>query len=208
APSVEQLGEDLAAVLETVDARDAVLAGHSMGGMTLQALAVHRPDVTVSRVQAMVLAGTAGFGVAAGLIAAPALFITGNRPVERILAGRLGPALCRGSVGRRPRRAHLVATRDAFLSVPSDVRRQFLIALQAVDFRAGLGGITVPTTVVVGSRDCLTPPRLGRALAAAIPGARLVEVPGAGHMLPYEEPDRLAELILSAGPTTPEGGAP
>jgi pimeloyl-ACP methyl ester carboxylesterase len=52
--------------------------------------------------------------------------------------------------------------------------------------------------VVVGSRDLLTPPRLGRAIAAAIPGARLVEVPGAGHMLPYEEPDLLTALILEA----------
>ena len=73
-----------------------------------------------------------------------------------------------------------------------------------MDFRAGLASVAVPTTVVVGSRDVLTPPRLGRALAAAIPGARLVELPGAGHMLPYEEPDRLAEIICSA-PTT-EGG--
>lgn len=207
APTVEQLGEDLAAVLEAVDARDAVLAGHSMGGMTLQALAVHRPDVVAERVRALVLAGTAGFGVAAGIAAAPALFVTGNQRIERLMAGRLGPALSRGTVGRRPRQAHLVATRDAFLSLPTDVRRQFLIALQAMDFRAGLSGIAVPTTVVVGSRDLLTPPRLGRALAAAIPGARLVEVPGAGHMLPFEEPDRLAELILSAGAPTTEGGA-
>ena len=74
-----------------------------------------------------------------------------------------------------------------------------------MDNRAGLASLGVPTTVVVGSRDILTPPRLGRGLAAAIPGARLIELPGAGHMLPYEEPDRLAEIILSA-PTT-QGGA-
>jgi non-heme chloroperoxidase len=205
APTVDQLGEDLAAVLESVEARDAVLAGHSMGGMALQALAVNRPQVVVERVRAMVLAGTAGFGVAAGPLAAPLRFLTGNRRVERLMAGRLGPALCRGTVGRQARHAHLVATRDAFLSLPPDVRRGFLIALQAMDFRAGLAAVVVPTTVVVGSRDLLTPPRLGRALAAAIPGARLVAVPGAGHMLPYEEPDRLAELVLAAGST--EGGA-
>jgi pimeloyl-ACP methyl ester carboxylesterase len=198
APTVAQLGDDLAAVLEAVDARDAVLAGHSMGGMALQALAVGRPDVVAERVRALVLAGTAGFGVAAGLVSVPVRFVTGDRRVERLLAGRLGPALSRGAVGRRPRQAHLVATRDAFLSLPTDVRRQFLTALQAMDFRAGLAGVTVPTTVVVGSRDLLTPPRLGRALAAAVPGARLVEVPGAGHMLPYEEPDRLADIISSA----------
>jgi non-heme chloroperoxidase len=204
APTVEQLGEDLAAVLEAVDARDAVLAGHSMGGMTLQALAVTRPDVIAERIRALVLAGTAGFGVAAGRFAAPALFVTGNRGVERLMAGRLGPALSRGTVGRHPRQAHLVATRDAFLSLPTDVRRQFLIALQAMDFRAALASVALPTTVVVGSRDLLTPPRLARALASAVPGARLIEVPGAGHMLPSEEPDRLAEIILSAAT---QGGA-
>jgi non-heme chloroperoxidase len=205
APTIDQLGEDLAAVLEAVDARDAVLAGHSMGGMALQALAVAHADVVAERVRAMVLAGTTGFGVAAGPMTAPALFLTGNPTIERLVAGRLGPALTRGTVGRHPRQAHLVATRDAFLSLPTDVRRQFLIALQAMDLRAGLAAVAVPTTVVVGSRDLLTPPRLGRALAAAIPGARLIEVPGAGHMLPYEEPDGLAELILAAGHT--EGGA-
>ena len=199
APTVEVLGDDLAAVLEAVDARQAVLAGHSMGGMTLQALAVGRPDVVAERVRAMVLAGTAGFGVAAGLLSAPVRFVSGSRATERLMAGRLGPALSRGTVGRRPRQAHLLATRDAWLSMPPDVRRQFLIALQAMDFRAGLAGVAVPTTVVVGSRDLLTPPRLGRALAAAIPGAHLVEVPGAGHMLPFEEPDRLAEIVLSQG---------
>jgi pimeloyl-ACP methyl ester carboxylesterase len=204
APTVEQLGEDLAAVLEAVDARDAVVAGHSMGGMSVQALAIARPDVVAERVRALVLAGTAGFGVAAGPLSVAARFVTGNRAVERLMAGRLGPALSRGTVGRRPRHAHLVATRDAFLSLATDVRLQFLIAMQTMDFRAGLAGVAVPTTVVIGRRDLLTPPRLGRAMAAAIPGARLVEVPGAGHMLPYEEPDRLAEIIASAGP---EGGA-
>jgi pimeloyl-ACP methyl ester carboxylesterase len=198
APTVAELGDDLAAVLEVVDARDAVLAGHSMGGMTLQSLAVGHPDVVAERVRALVLAGTAGFGVAAGVLSGPVRFVTGDRRVDRLLAGRLGPALSRGAVGRQPRQAHLVATRDAFLSLPADVRRQFLTALQAMDFRTRLADVTVPTTVVVGRRDLLTPPRLGRALAAAIPGARLVEVPGAGHMLPYEEPDLLAEIIVSA----------
>jgi non-heme chloroperoxidase len=202
--TVDQLGEDLAAVLDAVDARDAVLAGHSMGGMALQALAVARPDVVAERVRALVLVGTAGFGVAAGPLSAPVRFVTGDRRIERLLAGRLGPALTRGAVGRHPRHAHLVATRDAFLSLPTGVRLQFLTALQAMDFRAGLADVAAPTTVVVGSRDLLTPPRLGRAIVAAVPGARLVEVPGAGHMLPYEEPDLLAEIIASAAT---EGGA-
>ena len=208
APTVEQLGEDLAAVLEAVDARHAVVAGHSMGGMAIQALAIGRPDVVAERVGALVLAGTAGFGVAGGPVSAVTRFATGDARIDRLMAGRLGPALCRSAVGRRPRQGHMVATRDASLSLPPDVRRKFLIALQEMDFRAGLPSVAVPTTVVVGSRDLLTPRRLGRALAAAIPGARLVELPGAGHMLPYEEPDRLAEIILSAGADPEDEGGP
>jgi pimeloyl-ACP methyl ester carboxylesterase len=88
APTVDQLGEDLAAVLEAVDARGAVLAGHSMGGMALQALAVAHADVVAQRVRALVLAGTTGFGVAAGPMAGPALFLTGNPTIERLVAGR------------------------------------------------------------------------------------------------------------------------
>lgn len=204
-PTVERLGEDLASVLEAVDARDAVVAGHSMGGMAVQAFAVAHPDLVAQRVRAMVLVGTAAAKVAGGVVRAPVRYATGHAGLERLLAGRAGPALTRGAVGRHPRQAHLVATRDAFLSLPTAVRSQFLVALQAMDLLSGLPGVRVPTTVVVGTRDLLTPPRLARAIAAAIPGARLVEVPGAGHMLPYEEPDRLAELILSAATT--EGDA-
>jgi pimeloyl-ACP methyl ester carboxylesterase len=207
APTVAALGEDLGAVLEAVDARRAILVGHSMGGMAAQALAVSRPDVLAERVRALVLVGTAASGVAAGPLALPVRFATGSPRVERLLAGPAGPVLVRGSVGRAPRAAHLTATRDAFLSQSAGSRLQFLSALRAMDLRAGLAGVAVPTTVVVGSRDLLTPPRLGRAIAAAIPGARLVVVPGAGHMLPYEEPDLLAGIMVDAAAATRKGDA-
>jgi 3-oxoadipate enol-lactonase len=48
--------------------------------------------------------------------------------------------------------------------------------------------ITVPTLVLVGEHDALTPPADAQALAAAIPGARLVVIPAAGHMSPLENP--------------------
>ncbi len=54
---------------------------------------------------------------------------------------------------------------------------------------------TVPTRVLVGTRDTLTPPRLARQLAAGIPDADLEVIPGAGHMLPLERPDEIIEAI-------------
>ncbi|HVY93734.1 MAG TPA: alpha/beta fold hydrolase, partial [Bryobacteraceae bacterium] len=59
---------------------------------------------------------------------------------------------------------------------------------------AELAGI--PTLVVNGEKDRIARPELGRALAAGIPGARYVEVAGAGHTLPVIDPERCAELVL------------
>ncbi|MGX4694619.1 alpha/beta fold hydrolase [Streptomyces sp. JNUCC 63] len=60
-----------------------------------------------------------------------------------------------------------------------------------------LGEITVPTVVMVGTADRSTPPSRSRRLAAGIPGARLVTVPDAGHMINWEDPDALVEAVVS-----------
>jgi pimeloyl-ACP methyl ester carboxylesterase len=104
----------------------------------------------------------------------------------------------RATVGRRPRLDHLLATRDSFLATPADVRLAFFRAMRSMDLRADLGSVAVRTTVVMGRRDLMTPPRLSRLIATTVPGARLVEVADAGHMLPLEEPDLLTDLIAEA----------
>jgi len=57
-----------------------------------------------------------------------------------------------------------------------------------------LGRVRVPTLVVRGERDLLVPAEAGRSWAESVPGARLVEIPGAGHCLPLEQPDVAAEV--------------
>jgi pimeloyl-ACP methyl ester carboxylesterase len=197
-PTVAQLGDDLRSVLEAVDAHDAVVAGHSMGGMAAQALAVGHPDVTAQRVRALVLVSTAGHLTSLLYLGNVAGVVVGNERLGRLLAGRIGSAFVRPTAGRVISRRHLATTRDGFANTAAPVRLAYLKAMQSMDLRDGLRTVSVPTTVVVGSRDILTPPHLGRAIAAAIPGARLVEVPGAGHMLPFEAPDLLADLIAGA----------
>ena len=56
-------------------------------------------------------------------------------------------------------------------------------------------GITVPTTIILGERDMMTPAKAGKALAAAVPNARTVVLPGAGHMMMAERPDELLEAL-------------
>jgi pimeloyl-ACP methyl ester carboxylesterase len=64
------------------------------------------------------------------------------------------------------------------------------------DRRALLPGISVPTLVLVGEHDVITPPAEARAMAVAIPGARLEVIPDAGHMAPYENYSAANAVIL------------
>ena len=67
-----------------------------------------------------------------------------------------------------------------------------------------LAGVRVPVVVVRGTRDRLCPHDWAARVAAAAPQGRLVELPGAAHLLPQTHPDELAALLLSA----PSGGSP
>ena len=66
---------------------------------------------------------------------------------------------------------------------------------QRADARPLLAGIDVPTTVIVGSGDTLTPPPMSEAMAEAIPGADLVVLEGAGHLSNLEDPEGFAEAL-------------
>ncbi|WP_073949103.1 alpha/beta fold hydrolase [Streptomyces kebangsaanensis] len=85
-----------------------------------------------------------------------------------------------------------VFLRQAHTSIPPVVR-----AFAREDRYPRLGEITVPTDVMVGTADRSTPPNHSRRLAAGTPGARLVTVPDAGHMIDWEDPDALVETIVS-----------
>ena len=70
----------------------------------------------------------------------------------------------------------------------------------SMDLRKANAAISVPTTVVIGDRDTLLPPRLGEEVAASINGSRIVRLPEVGHMLPLEAPEQVAEVVLEALP--------
>ena len=198
--TIERLGSDLRAVLEAVDARDVTLVGHSMGGMTIQSLVSHHPSVVADRVDAIVLVATAASGLgrnprsdarAAKAIEAKAL--------ASLLSTRAGTAFFRGAFGRRVRKADLVFAQETFLGTSATARSGWLTAMLAMDLRTGIATIGVPTTILIGSEDKLTPPDRAAELAATIPGARLVRLDGVGHMLPLEAPKEVAEAVLTSG---------
>ncbi|WP_043733429.1 4-carboxymuconolactone decarboxylase [Streptomyces zinciresistens] len=69
-------------------------------------------------------------------------------------------------------------------------------ALASFDVRAQLGGVAVPTLVLVGSDDQVTGPAEARTLVAGIPDARLAVVPGASHLVPVEQPAAVTDLLV------------
>jgi pimeloyl-ACP methyl ester carboxylesterase len=195
--SVDRLGDDLAAVVEALDLRDAVVAGHSMGGMTTMAFACRHPDVRRERVARLVLVATAAHGLAGGGRDRFWRIVLWRGWLNRLMTRpRLGRTFVRGTFGRAPRRAHVEATRALFVGTPPGVRRDCALALGEMDLRDGLRVVDVPTVVLLGTRDQLIVNALTRAIVDHLAGARLVELAGAGHMLPLERPDEVAAAIV------------
>jgi pimeloyl-ACP methyl ester carboxylesterase len=204
--SMERLADDLLCVLESLEVTGAVLVGHSMGGMVAQLLAVRRPEELRRHVAGLVLVATSagplvpgpGGGRLVGALAAGAE--RGLRRAERRGRGLLphedvGPLFTRVSFGADPSPADVELTRSMVAAMSPSAVSGLLPPLLSFDVHRRIGAIDLPTWVVVGTRDVLTPPRMARAMAAAIPGARLVVLPGCGHMVMLERADELDALL-------------
>ncbi len=156
-----------------------ILAGHSMGGAVAIEYALSRPRDLVG----LVLISTgARLRVHPDFLAA---LRRGAYPMEMVSAA-YGPYAPAALIQRERKEADLV---------PPDIRYRDFLACNAFDRMHDLGRIGVPTLVLTGERDRLTPPKFGQYLAERIPGARMVTVEGAGHMVMLESPDRVSREI-------------
>ena len=198
--AIDTLAHDLTEVLDATEVREAVFAGHSMGGMTVMSLATHRPEVFAERAKAVVLVATAATATGLGGPASPELAakLIGSSFTTRALKTRNGHLLVRSTFGTQPVRAHMELTRDIFADCDPGVRGGFVPAMATMDLLEGIATIDVPTTVMVGTRDTLTLPKKSDQMVATIPGARLVTLKGRGHMLPLEDPDAVTDEIMRA----------
>lgn len=205
---VRDLGATLRAVLaDHVPTGDVVLGGHSMGGMTIMALAGLDPALVHSRVRGVLLAATVAH------IDADRRPVPGERLVMGLLS--LAPhswpglpttrALTEANLfGVDPDPDAVRATAAQTTSTRARTTAAYFHALDRHDEVASLTNLVgIPTAIVTGARDRVTPVKWSRKMAARIPGATFWAVPGAGHMLPYESTDLLVdrlELLLDADP--------
>jgi pimeloyl-ACP methyl ester carboxylesterase len=225
--TIGQLGADLGTVLAAVMPAGGrvLLVGHSMGGMAIMALAARTPALfgPAPGPGGLTVAGTVLIATAAGQID-PVRWLPA--PL-RLVARQAAPAVVRGVSRGRPAAAiewgRQAAGDLAFLSTrymafgdpgvspalvdfleriiratPVDVVAEFYLALVDHDQDAALATLgAAPCTVVIGDRDRLISARRSGELAANIPGADLVVVPGAGHLVILERPEVVNEAITS-----------
>lgn len=179
---------DLAALLDALTVRRAVICGLSVGGMIAQGLAAQRPDL----VRALVLCDTAQ------KIGDDALW---NARIEAVteygVASISGPVLDRWfSPGfRAGKPAEWAGYRNMLERTPKEGYAATCQAIRDTDYTVLAASIPVPVLCVVGEHDGATPPPLVAELAGLIPGARFEEIAGAGHLPCIEQPEVLAGLI-------------
>ncbi len=210
--NIDQLGDDLARVLETVAPQGkVVLVGHSMGGMAVIAFADRHPELFAERVAGVALIATTAGGlrvhrtvsrwipdgvgelVAPRLIAAlaraPELVDSARRPGSNI--GFLVADMF--AFGRKDVPAAEVEFLDEMLAgTKFDVLAEFFPNFSAFDkFESLTTFAGVPTTIVCGTKDKLTSIGHSRKMAQQLPNAHLVECEGAGHMVIFESRDQV-----------------
>jgi pimeloyl-ACP methyl ester carboxylesterase len=196
------LAGNAAAAIAALDAHRiarAVVVGHSFGGAVAAWLAVHHPE----RVAALVLA-------------APSANDRAVYALDRVLASRVVGAAVVGGAGAALSVSlvrHVVAKRAqleepylrglARLLTKPWAWRAFVVEQRALlegipRLEPQLHRISAPTAIVAGAADQIVPTSAAELLAQQIPGAELMLLRRAGHLLPHRHADKLAEIILTA----------
>ncbi len=197
--SIENLAWDVRTVLEELDLRDVILVGHSMGGVGAQAFAVQFPDVARARVRGVVLLSSLA---KTQVSSTRRLRSVAERTAERLELARVmaspdfGLMFARLGFGRDPVASHVELARQMLAECPADTSRDAVRALLGMDLTPDLSRVDLPTLVIGGTADLLTPPAEARRMARLIPGARLVLLDRAGHMIMLERAEAFDELLL------------
>ena len=185
--TLEDMADDAVAVLDAAGVASAHVAGISLGGMIAQLLATRWPDRVRSLASIMSTTGDRAVGqptAAAAKVLLSSMPGDRERYIEQAVANSraIGSGTAYPFDERAVRRGAARGYDRAYH--PKGTGRQFAAILAAGDRTTTLGQIRVPTLVVHGDEDQVIGISGGEATAAAIPGARLLTVPGLGHELP------------------------
>lgn len=187
--TLQELAEDLLALLDHLELRRVSLVGLSLGGMVGMWLAEHAPE----RLERLVLCCTsAELGPAsmwqdrAETARTQGMAVLADAAVDRWVTP--------GFRESQPDKAKWL--RDMVASHPAEGYASCCTAIETMSIVDRLGTVTAPTLVIAAADDPATPPDHGRRIADAIPGARLEIVPDAAHLGNVEQPEIFTGLII------------
>jgi len=190
--TMERIADDAAALLDALGIERAVVGGCSMGGYAAFAFARRHPH----RLAGLVLQDTkAGADTEE---ARQSRFELARRVLDegpRVAADAFLPKLL-GQTTQRERPQLAAVLRERILATRPEAIASALHGLAArEDSRATLAAIRVPTLVLVGEEDAITPPAEAEAIARGVSGARLVRIPRAGHLANLENPPEVDRAL-------------
>lgn len=210
AATLKQLARDMGAVLDAVaPSGPVVVGGHSMGGMTVMALAEERPELFGERVVGAAFVGTSAGGLTEVTYGLPA-------PVAKAVK-KLLPLMNEAAVKAEAKgKARKVGKADAYMIFPKGADKA--LVREALEVHRGCSAETVaaflpafsdherlealqalshvPSVVVVGDKDLLCPLAHSHAIADALPQSELTVFPGVGHMVHMERRQEVSRILL------------
>ncbi|MGB3301140.1 MAG: alpha/beta fold hydrolase [Gordonia sp. (in: high G+C Gram-positive bacteria)] len=190
--ALEDYADDIARTLDAVGIDRAHFVGLSMGGMITQALALNHPNIVAS----VVLADTSSASdetVATNLAASGQAALTiGMAAVSEMF---MPATFCAAAIAED--REYYREFVEAFCATNPDAFNAGLQAIAGLNFTDRLPEIAVPALVIVGSDDMLLPVVHSETIAAAIPGATLAVLDGAGHMANLDSEAEFTQLLIN-----------
>jgi proline iminopeptidase len=202
--TLEQMADDVAALCMTLGIERPVLFGHSAGGFVALHLAIRHPALAAG----LILCGTSPTLAPTndGLPSPPSLAERAGPEAaaiaSRLFGGDMSPETGEGfnkhvlPFYAGPSHMDLPGPLMALSGFTPAVALYFFGTLaRAYDLRPRLHEITVPVLVITGRYDWICPPSAGRAIAAGIPGAKLIEFVDSGHFTFSEEPDKFRASV-------------
>jgi 3-oxoadipate enol-lactonase len=202
--TIADAADDVAAVLDVCGHRRATVLGISMGGMVAQELGLRHPQ-RVARLFLVATIPPAPAHVPAvdyGSLLGAALVRRGQPSPPGLLGLMTRVYLATAGRNFSPSAQVVEEMSDQLRSDPTALSQVLLQARAIIAWKSPsrLRRMRVPTTVIQGGDDRVVRPVNGRRLAALIPGARYVELPGVGHLVPWEAPDQLLRALSRGMP--------
>ena len=181
--SILPFAQDVLDFIQALSLQKAVVLGHSMGGAIAQMVGLAQSPAVVGLV---LLATGAKLRVASTIL--ESIKENYEEAVDLLNQYYWGPE-------QNP--ALVAAARHSMLACPAEVTLGDFLACNQFDLRDLLTQITLPTLVISGSADQMTPPKFGQFLANQLPQAKFALVEQGGHMMALEFPDRISQLVTN-----------